>query len=109
MCGARLAEWVMPLGHTYLNREVLGTNPTMPFRILGKFVHATLPTSLGMLLVYPKMVILGIGVKGGKEAGRACVCVYLHARIVTTNKAMSNRFGVSTTLPWHSDTIPFHT
>ena len=75
MWGA-VGEWVMTRGHRYLNREVPGTNPIMPFRILGKFVHATLPKSLGMLQAYPKMVTLGIGVKP-KEAGRECVCDYL--------------------------------
>ena len=31
-----------------------------PFQILGKFVYPTLPKSLGMLLVYPTMIAVGV-------------------------------------------------
>ena len=34
--------------------------PPTPFRILGKFIYPTLPKSLGMLLVYPKRMAVGV-------------------------------------------------
>ena len=39
----------------------------MLLRILGKFVYSTLPKCLGMLLVYPKRMAVGIKPKEAKE------------------------------------------
>ena len=38
-------------------------NLPVPFRILGKFVYPTMPKSLGMLLVYPKRMAVGVKTK----------------------------------------------
>ena len=42
-----------------LDQVVLCSNPT-DVRNLGKFVHPTLPKSLGKLLVYPKRMAVGV-------------------------------------------------
>ena len=43
-----------------VNREVLGSNPTGAVSNLGQFRYATLLKSLGMLLVYPKRMAVGV-------------------------------------------------
>ena len=46
--------------------------PLVPFRMLGKFVYPTLPKSLGMLLVYPKRIAVGVKPKEALKENHRC-------------------------------------
>ena len=48
------------LDHRTLNREVLGSNLTDGGLRLGRIVYPTFSMSLGMLLVYPKRMTVGV-------------------------------------------------
>ena len=50
-----------------VSREVLGSNPTGAISNLGQIHYSTLLKSLGMLLVYPKR--MAVGVKPKEEGG----------------------------------------
>ena len=50
-----------------VSREVLGSNPTGAVSNLGQVRYPTLLASLGMLLVYPKR--MAVGVKPKEEGG----------------------------------------
>ena len=51
----------------YVSREVLGSNPTGAVSNLGQVRYPTLLKSLGMLLVYPKR--MAVGVTSKEEGG----------------------------------------
>ena len=63
MIGGDGAWWLSK----YVSREVLGSNPTGAVSNLGQVRYPTLLKSLGMLLVYRKMV--AVGVKPKEEGG----------------------------------------
>ena len=70
MIGGDGARWLSKSGYntkTSVSREVLGSNPTGAVSNLGQVRYPTLLKSLGMLLVYPKR--MAVGVKPKEERG----------------------------------------
>ena len=67
MIGGDGARWLISRVSKSLGRKVMGSNPTGAVSNRGQVRYPTLLKSLGMLLVYPKR--MAVGIKPKEEGG----------------------------------------